>query len=309
LITVVVCTLNRAESLRRTLASLAAMRVPDDLDWEVMVVNNNCTDHTDEVVKAFAAQLPIRREFEPQRGLSRARNCAVGAAKGDYIVWTDDDVIVDSDWLANYAEAFRRWPDAAVFGGRIVERFDGPVPKWVAEGRSFLTFAARDFGEDVVPLSAAGDRLPYGANFAVRAIDQRRFPYDPALGPGSGRGPVGDEVDVIERLLKSGATGYWIPNASVTHCILGERLTIPALSRYYAGCGETNEFLSANIAEARSLWFGVPRWLWRRLVQQWLLYQIRRRVSPATVWLRHLRNYSFAWGAIRYWRSHVSSGH
>ena len=47
LITVAICTYNRAESLRRTLDSLAAMRVPENLDWEVVVVNNNCTDHTD----------------------------------------------------------------------------------------------------------------------------------------------------------------------------------------------------------------------------------------------------------------------
>jgi glycosyltransferase involved in cell wall biosynthesis len=86
LITVAICTLDHAESLRRTLELLTVMRLPDDLDWEVLVVNNNCSDHTDEVIKAFADRLPIRREFEPQRGLSRARNRAVDAAKGDYIV-------------------------------------------------------------------------------------------------------------------------------------------------------------------------------------------------------------------------------
>ena len=121
--TVAICTLNRAELLRRTLDWPAVMRLPDDADWEVVVVsNNNCIDHTDAVIKAFADRLPIRREFEPERGLSHARNRAVDAAKGDYIVWTDDDVVVAPGWLAAYIEAFRRWPEAAVFGGPIIPR-------------------------------------------------------------------------------------------------------------------------------------------------------------------------------------------
>ena len=138
LITVAICTLNRAELLRRTLESSAAMRVPPQLDWELVVVNNGCTDHTDELIAAFAGRMAVRREFEPQRGVSNARNRAVDAARGDYIVWTDDDVIVNPAWLAAYAEAFRRWPEAAVFGGPILPRYEAPVVKWVLEAEALL---------------------------------------------------------------------------------------------------------------------------------------------------------------------------
>lgn len=84
--TIAICTLNHAESLRRTLQSFVAMQLPGDLTWEILVVNNNCTDHTDEVISAFAEELPIRREFELHHGLSRARNRAVEVAQGDYRV-------------------------------------------------------------------------------------------------------------------------------------------------------------------------------------------------------------------------------
>ena len=94
LITVAICSLNHAELLRRTLQSLAALQVPHDLGWEVVVVNNGSTDHTDQVLAAFADRLPLRCEVEPERGLSRARNRAVDTARGDYMVWTDDDVVV-----------------------------------------------------------------------------------------------------------------------------------------------------------------------------------------------------------------------
>src|SRR5260370_6242665 len=145
------CTFSRAESLRRTLDSLAAMRVAGDLAWELVVVNNNSTDHTDAVIEECRERLPLRREFEPLQGHSNARNRAIAAARGEYIVWTDDDVIVGAGWLAAYAEAFRHWPDAVVFGGRIRLRYEPSVVKWVAESETVVgrPFPSCDLGDQV----------------------------------------------------------------------------------------------------------------------------------------------------------------
>jgi glucosyl-dolichyl phosphate glucuronosyltransferase len=95
LVTVAICTFNRAESLRRTLALLTTMQVPPRLSLEVVVINNNSSDGTDNVINEFCCQLPLRREFEPRPGHSNARNRAVDVARGDYIIWTDDDVVVN----------------------------------------------------------------------------------------------------------------------------------------------------------------------------------------------------------------------
>src|SRR6516165_2736912 len=122
-VTVAICTRNRAGSLRRTLESLAALQIPGDLTWEIVIVHNS-TDHTDDVINKYLERLPVRRVLETRAGLSNARNQAVDTAKGEYIVWTDDDVIVDPGWLSAYAAAFRRWPEAAVFGGRIKPRYE-----------------------------------------------------------------------------------------------------------------------------------------------------------------------------------------
>jgi Glycosyl transferase family 2 len=131
-------------------------------------------------------------------------------AKGDYIVWTDDDVLVDAGWLTAYVEAFRRWPEAAVFGGRITPRYEAPVEKWVIESEAVLEgpYAIRDFGHQVQSLSADDeDHFPFGANWAIPAIEQRVFRFDPELGPVPNRIRNQDETDVIHRLLGSGATG------------------------------------------------------------------------------------------------------
>jgi len=303
LITVAICTRNRAESLRRTLESLAAMRVPGDVAWEVVVVNNGGTDHTDQVIAAFASRLPIRREFEPQPGLSRARNRAVDAANGDYIVWTDDDVIVDPGWLAAYAEAFRRWPEAAVFGGRITPRLEEPVPRWFLGTQALWIgmLGTRDFGDADLPLCLAGERLPYGPNFAIRAIEQRKYRYDTELGHAPGQGRRGEEMDVVERLLRSGASGYWVPQAKVEHCFTRGQLTTPCAARFYASIGETVAFRDRPAASGE-FWLGAPRWLWRQMIEQWLRYRVHRWISPPSVWARHLVSYAMTWGTIRYWR-------
>jgi glycosyltransferase involved in cell wall biosynthesis len=303
-ITVAICTFNRAESLRRTLDSLAAMQVPSDLVWELVIVNNNSVDHTDEVIGEYCDRLPVRREFESRPGLSNARNRAIDTAKGEYILWTDDDVVVDPGWLRAYVEAFRRWPEAAIFGGRIIPRLEPPVPRWVAESVSALAgpYAFRDCGDHVQPLSVTEDRFPYGANWAVRSKEQRAARYDPNLGASSIRPRLGEELDVIERLLGSGSIGYWIPQAIVDHCIGHERQTVPYVFKYSMNLGETHAYCSAVATRTAHLWFGVPRGVWKRLIINWWRYHVHRAISAAPLWVKHMQAYGSARGEYRYWR-------
>jgi glycosyltransferase involved in cell wall biosynthesis len=305
-ITVAICTFNRAESLRRTLDSLAAMQVPSDLEWELVIVNNNSTDHTDEVIGEYSDRLPVRRECEPRPGHTNARNRAIDAARGEYIVWTDDDVVVDAQWLRAYAEAFRRWPEATIFGGRIIPRYETPVARWVLESEAILggAYAIRNLGNDARPLSIAEDRTPYGANFAIRAKEQRAFRYDPNLGLAPNRRRYYDEIDVIMRLFEAGATGYWIPRAMVEHCIGRDKQTVRYIAEYFEAVGETEAFRSAVATLGTPSWFGVPRRLWPRLLKRYLRYHFHRQVSPASVWVRHLQAYANARGTFRHWRQH-----
>jgi glycosyltransferase involved in cell wall biosynthesis len=302
-VTVAICTFNRAESLRRTLDSLAAMRAVGDVVWELIIVNNNSTDHTDEVVEGYSDRLPLRREFEPLHGHSNARNCAIAAAKGEYIVWTDDDVVVGASWLAAYADAFRRFPDAVVFGGRIRPRYEPPVARWIVESEQVLggPFALRDFGDEVQPLSVAEGRIPYGANFAIRTAEQRVFRYDPNLGLTPNRRRYDDEVDVITRLLTSGTKGYWLPQSIVEHCISRERQTVDYIVAFNEGWGETCAFRDAETTASSSFWFGIPCRIWPRLFVWGLLYRVCRYVSPAPFWVKCLQAYSHNKGKYRYW--------
>ena len=114
-VSVVICTWNRCELLRSTLESLRSLAIPSAQQWEVLVVNNNSPDATDEVIMAYQGLLPLHRLFESEVGLSKARNAAARTVTGELVLFTDDDVMIDPNWLTAYLEAIERWPDAGYF--------------------------------------------------------------------------------------------------------------------------------------------------------------------------------------------------
>lgn len=237
--TVAICTWNRATLLSGALERLTHVRRPAG-GWEVLVVDNNSTDGTGRVLDAFAGRLPLRRAFEPRPGLSHARNEAVRHAAGDYIVWTDDDALVDAGWLAAYEQAAERHPEAAVFGGPVRPLFEGTPPPWLAAGWQDVgaAYAALDLGPEPFELGLDGE-LPYGTNFVIRSREQRLFAYDPALGRRGAGGFLGEETAVIRAILAAGGAGWWVPDASVGHWIPKERQTFEYLRGYYALQGRT----------------------------------------------------------------------
>jgi glycosyltransferase involved in cell wall biosynthesis len=239
-VTVAICTWNRASLLDQTLARLRELALPEAVTWEILVVDNGSSDDTGEVLARHVSSLPLRCAREERRGLSRARNRAVTEARGELIVWTDDDVQVDPDWLAAYAAAAQQLPHADFFGGPILPWFDGTPPTWVAASLPVIgsAFALCDLGSSRAPFTA--QRLPYGANFAVRAAVQRRHLFDLALGRVGDELLSGDEHEALRRMLADGHSGTWLPEARVRHFVPRERMTVDYVRRYYRGIGRTD---------------------------------------------------------------------
>jgi len=301
-VSIAICTRDRAASLARTLDSLSAMRIPDGLEWEVVVVNNASRDDTDSVIAGFRHRLPLRREYEAVPGLSNARNRAVGTLRGAHVIWTDDDVIVDRYWLAAYIEAFRERPDAAIFGGKIIPLFEEPVPAWLRECWMAVgdAYAFRDFGNEPSPITDLS--APYGANFAVRVKEQRAYLYNPELGAGT-RIATGEETEVIERMFKDGLSGYWVPAATVQHCIPRARQTLRYLSDYYRAQGWRRALQAGDAPSGNGpRLFGWPRGLVRQLIANCCHYQSRRWTTPSRVWIWHFVIYAMKRGEWDFYR-------
>lgn len=293
--TVAICTWNRAARLRDTLGHLASATETDE-SWELLVVDNGCTDDTAAVVTDFATRLPVRCVVESERGLSHARNAAVREARGRHIVWTDDDVHVRAGWQTAYARAFARWPDAAFFGGPVLPWFEGDPPRWLRDGIDIVdaAFAVRNFGSDTFEFDGA--RLPFGANMAFRLDVQRRHLYDPALGRRGRAMLSGEETQVMHAILAEGGRGRWVPDAVVDHFIPAARQTIGYLRRYFAGHGELAALRGP--AEGKRRFLGRPLWLWRHAFEAELRYRAGRLSGPAPRWLPHLVRAASAQGQL-----------
>lgn len=294
IITVAIPTWNRATLLRQTLEQLAALSIPAGIEWEVVVVANRCTDDTAAAVAAAAPCLPARLVHEPRIGVSHARNCALAEAKGEYVVWTDDDVQMNPDWLASYVAAFRRHPTAAVFGGPIRPWFAQEPPPWLqaAAGRVGSAYGLIDLGDREDAITASS--VPYGANMAFRTAAQREVPFDTALGRVGEKGMRrGAETRQIRAILQRGGAGVWVPNAIVRHYIPPEHMTTAYLRRYYYGRGQA---VALTVPDTSVRLFGRPRWALRSAVAHEVRYWGTRFVAPSPVWLDALQRASHAWG-------------
>jgi hypothetical protein len=240
-------------------------------------------------------RVPIRRYSSPDLVIARPQsgNCR---GNGDYILWTDDDVTVCRDWLVAYADAFRQWPDAALFGGPIEPWFDGTPPSWLRQIYPSIAgvYAARDFGSEPIPLSP--HVIPWGANYCVRAREQSRHPYDPDLGYRPGRLIGWEETEVIQALLSAGAQGWWVPRAALRHHVPKARQTTKYLRTHFYNRGMYHGSRWNEID--KRLVFGRPRWLWKRVVEAELKYRLHRVLSRPEVWVEHLITSSESWGLL-----------
>src|SRR5262245_35667158 len=200
-----ICTFNRAESLERTLVSVAAADKPKG-DWELLIVDNNSTDQTRSTVsRCLDGSLPIRYLRETKQGLSHARNRAVAEAHGDTLLFTDDDVQLDRSWLLAYQEAFDAFPDVEFFGGRILPDWNGNrAPRWLKGECLHLldgVLVWYDHGTET-RACAANEPLPFGASFAVRrSLIGSNGGFRTDLGKSGNTSGLGEETEFLQRAI------------------------------------------------------------------------------------------------------------
>ena len=289
---IAICTWNRSDLLAQTLDSVGKLEVPADLPWRVLVVDNRSTDDTLDVLDSYAESLPLEILIEPQQGHTHARNRAVAASTADLILWTDDDVIVDPKWLQAYVDAANRQPECDFWGGVISPLFSAGKPNWIAANWSQLAgcFAARDLGSEPIELTA--ERLPYGANFAVRGDVQRRNHFDVRLGRRGSQVVGEDELDFLRRLLAAGQRGRWVPESRVQHLIPPQRSTTEYVFNYFVGQGET--LVAKGEPWSRSSTSLRWQYLWHQFHAE-----LGKWFRPAPAWFAHLARAGLALGQWR----------
>ena len=227
-ISVVMPTWNNCARLPVTLDAVARCRVPVGASWEVILVNNNCTDDTDAVAARFAGRLPLRTIKEPRQGLSRAKNAGIAAASGALIVFGDDDIQPNEGWLDRYWRAYRTHGDGFYFGGSLIGEFEGGVPSDAAL-LAVMPKTATGYDRGPNPLTLARVEYFFEANWSCPAEALRRVgDFDPRLGldASHGRRRVGEGFDLMERLNDAGMQGLYVPNNAIRHFVPRGKQTI-----------------------------------------------------------------------------------
>lgn len=296
-LSLVLTTFNRSKILAQTLESLSTLHL-GGAAWEVLLVDNTGGDpETRAVAQAFSGRLPLELLIEPRPGTNYARNQAVEQARAPLIVFTDDDVAPDPDWLTELRGGVARWPDTDLFGGRI-------LPLWPEGGQppschSFLenAYAIADWKLPEGPYSA---HRVFGPNMAYRAsIFHEGWRFDPRIGPdGSDTYMTGSETSLNLELERAGFRPVYLPRALVRHRVQREHLHPAWLYKRAFRLGRWEAHL-AGVSRGAP---GTLAWLLWKLGRAYMNFAIARAGADLTVTLDAGLTYWQARGALHQWR-------
>lgn len=273
---IVIPTYNHAQNLRNLLESLEKLDIPEDTQWEVLVVDNNSTDCTREVVDEFIERktLFLHYFFEKEQGSSHARNKGIKEARGQIVAFVDDDTVVERRWLCALKSFFERF-DCIGMGGRVLVIGTEHLPKWINLNTPYKiagVMVRHDKGDDFIKYNPQMI-MPITANLAIKKVAFEKYGYFKAeLGKGLDTSIVaGEDTELCQRLLKHGETLIYSPEAIVYHPVTQNRVSKRYCRKFYFWLGRgmaqradppTNVFRILN----------VPKHVFRELVVNAIRY-------------------------------------
>ncbi|GEM_PF-135052 len=259
MISIIVCTYNRSESVHGTLQALQKQILPDGAAVEILVVDNNSRDRTKEVVTQFSEKsvFPLRYIFEENQGISFARNRAIFEARGDVLVFTDDDVIPSEEWIKNISLAFDQF-DADIVGGPIHPLWESDPPRWLLNPEFQAHLALLDKGSETF-VREGGDKCDflYGANMAFkRNVFEKVGTFRTDLGNKGSRLILREDSEMLSRALRAGMKAVYVPSASVHHKVPSHKMDLRYLRRWRFVHGRSQVIVKGEFNK-------IPRWLVR----------------------------------------------
>lgn len=284
MLTVLVCTHNRAELLQKALDSLQLASRPTDWNFNILVVANACTDNTHKLLEEKKSklhndpsQLPLNWIAEPTPGKSFALNTAIPHIKSsDVIAFVDDDHRVDTHFLTSICNAADRHPDIDMFCGRILPEWDGTEPSWVHDEGPYkirpLPIPRSDGGPTEKELTE-NDRTPGGGNLSIRGnVFDNVGTFSTSLGPHGHDLGGGEDSAFIHSAFSKGHRLIYIPGIVQYHHVDHSRLKFGYVLRkaYHRARSD------AAIKNIRS---GVPAYLLRKLAQHLIFTIFAFRIS------------------------------
>lgn len=301
MLTVLMATHNGTDTLGRTLEQFCALAPPQG-GWKLLVVNNASTDRTEELVLGFGDRLPLQYLVEPRLGKPYALNTGLEHVSGDLVVFADDDVLPDPDWLVAWHSAIDRYPEYSIFGGTIDLHYDRDPPAWFSKGWEGILFGPTEpRPEGPIP---PNEHNIYGSNMAIRVTalaDGAR--YDERFFMGT-LGLMGEEVELVDRLVARGNKTCFIPSARVGHIVQPGQFAWRWMLRRFFRHGKWVALseLQRNGRHVPEI-FHVPRWRLRRIMTLTATVPIALLSCDRFRILSHFQRLAFDFGTISQYRS------
>lgn len=289
-VSIVLCTFNRARLLGPAIEGLLSQSPATPLH-ELLIVDNNSTDATRQVVERYMAVAGerLRYEFEPMQGLSDARNAGIRAARADIVAFTDDDVRVAPNWVEVIERTFDAHPDVDCLGGRTLPEWPLEPPAWLTSLHWVGPLALQDYGDVPFIVDARQAICLAGANFAFRK------PVFEHIGPFSPDYPRSEDTELMIRLWRSGRRAMYVPDMVAHAAVQPERLQKKYHRDWHFNIGRCNARMAfgeltdadgglRDTVPAVKRLLGVPRFAVRQLAVEgvrWLLGLARRHEAQA----------------------------
>lgn len=269
---IIIPTYNRAASLRKTLTSLTEADLPQGLEVQITVVNNNSTDSTEEVFDEIRTQFADKRIdylFEDKQGRSFALNAGIRKADGDLVTAIDDDIQVQKNWLVEIEKIFRTRRNEIEFaGGKVLPNLEQTeVPVWIAPLKDGV-LGWRDYGDSEWVYGEKTPMLTGGHAIIKREVFDEIGLFTEGVGV-AGKDLMSCEDNIFyDKLLSAGKRGIYFPQLVVFHFVPKYRVSKSYYRQWCFGAG-----MSWNLMEVHYKPFngprilGIPRYLYKQVAQ------------------------------------------
>jgi glycosyltransferase involved in cell wall biosynthesis len=223
LISAIICTYNRANILQGAIESLI-QQTADNGIFEIIVVDNNSTDNTREIVEQFGNIENLRYVFEPNQGLSHARNRGYLEAQGKYVAYIDDDARADKEWISGIQRILEDLdPHPLVIGGPIYPFYLSDKPDWFLD-----KYEIHSWGDE--PRFLKRNEYFYGSNMVFsKDVLEESGGFDTERGVSGETLNLGEETVLFDKIWKKSGNGnnfYYSPDLIVYHLVPPERMSI-----------------------------------------------------------------------------------
>lgn len=266
-VSVVISTYNRASILGRAIEALLVQDT-GGLTYEVVIVDNNSTDNTKQVIESYAQRdSRIKYAFEKKQGVAYGRNTGIALTQGEYILFCDDDVTVSPNWLQKLHEELLRYPDADFVGGRVLPFWKNAPPAWLDVRMAPL--ALQDYGDTPQRVSAENPRCLISACLGVRrrAFDRAGL-FDPATQRVGNSIGSSEDHDWEMKVWQNGGFGVYVPSVLCYAEVPPVRQLKSYHRRWHLGNGKFAAIAPGRQFEGGAFrLLGVPPFVYRQLLE------------------------------------------